>query len=75
MASPAGWAKFDEKNPWGKSGKNNDVASITEENLLYAQERRRAEKAVRDGSASAEQFAIVGDTKRLWNLLRTPSEE
>ncbi len=67
---PAGWENYDEKNPWGKSGKNSDVAAIDDDNLAHAQERRRAEKAVKAGTASPEQHLILSDTKRLWSRLR-----
>ncbi len=70
-----GWAKFNEKDPWGKSGKNNDVASIGEENLHFAQMRRAAEKGVKEGTATPEQYAIVADVKRLWHLMRSDGEE
>ncbi len=56
------WDKYNEKNPWGKSGKGSDVAVITEDNGHASLRRTEAARAVREGRASGEQRALLAET-------------
>lgn len=62
----AGWEKFDEKNPFGKSTKFSTVGVVAGDNIPYSTVRRDAIIAMKNGVATPEQVALVQRTDEIY---------
>ena len=61
----AGWDKFDEKRPFGKTTKFSTVAVIGGDNIPHSQQRHEAIKAMKAGRATPEQVSLVHRTDEI----------